>query len=513
MRTKREDTRSRRERRRSCDADGSFERLASTVGAAADAGAGRRTDRPASRVPSKARPGDRGARAGAAEGPTWQDREMNTAISCSSPSSRRLAAFALAICLAIAAGPAGAQETRLLLDARRAPAVATEAPYALQAFQVDVDTAALDAAPELLRIELPQAPGITIARTDTERRGAGDLVWRGFVEGSEHRVTLTLKNGFAVGRIESPHGLYELSPRAGLGTVLLRLDPDGFPECSGEVEPLAPADAAGPEPESVALGRDAAPPRGSRGTVNIDLLSVYSPTVLGVVGTVPAMEATAQAAVDVANTAHIDSDMVARFTLVHTALTDFDESGSSLSLDLSAVASNAAVASLRDQYGADMVGMIVSAGGCGIGFVMRNPGPGFASSAFQVSGLSCAVGNLTYAHEHGHNMGYEHDPANSTTTPAGASFSWSFGHFHNGSYRTVMSYSNQCVGGCNRVAHFSNPDVLHNGLATGIAGQRDNARTGDDTAAIVAAFRAPATDIFEDGFETGDTSSWSSTTP
>ncbi len=107
---------------------------------------------------------------------------------------------------------------------------------------------------------------------------------------------------------------------------------------------------------------------------------------------------------------------------------------------------------------ADMVSLMVEAGSaCGLGYVMRSrPAPAFAGSAFQVTALGCAVGNLSFAHEHGHNMGMEHDPANGTS-PASASFPYAFGHFVNGSYRTVMSYAGECSSGCTRVPHFSNP--------------------------------------------------------
>ena len=43
---------------------------------------------------------------------------------------------------------------------------------------------------------------------------------------------------------------------------------------------------------------------------------------------------------------------------------------------------NAQVAELRDQYGADMVSVIVDTpSSCGTGYVQRNPGPGFAAWA------------------------------------------------------------------------------------------------------------------------------------
>jgi hypothetical protein len=89
-------------------------------------------------------------------------------------------------------------------------------------------------------------------------------------------------------------------------------------------------------------------------------------------------------------------------------------------------------------------------------------------------------------------MGFEHDPANGIS-PASASYPYAFGHFVDGTFRTVMSYSNQCTSYCARVPHFSNPAVTEQGLPTGIADARDNHRAGDLTAPIVANFRASVT--------------------
>lgn len=246
-------------------------------------------------------------------------------------------------------------------------------------------------------------------------------------------------------------------------------------------------------------------------TVPIDVMAVYTPQARDAAGGVAAIEATIQAAVDNANTAFIDSNMAARFTLVHTSLADYNDSGSSAA-DLDWVSSNAGVAELRDLHGADMVALIPEnlSGSCGRGYVMRNPGPGFEDSAFQVTDRGCAVGNLTYAHEHGHNMGFEHNRENGPE-PGVASFPWSFGRYVNGSYRTVMSYSSPCTSGCTRVPHFSNPDILHNGVATGVEDTADNARSGEVTAPIVAAFRLGPIALFSDGFESGNTGAWNTT--
>ena len=181
--------------------------------------------------------------------------------------------------------------------------------------------------------------------------------------------------------------------------------------------------------------------------------------------------------------------MITRFFLSHTEEVAYNDSGN-IETDLNWVTSNSSVASLRNTYSADMVSLITNNGGgyCGIGWVQRNPGSGFAGYAFQVTWLAC-LSNSTLAHEHGHNMGMEHDPASAGISPSGASYPWSFGHYVNGAFRTIMSYD-VCSISCPRVLHYSNPDVLYNGIPTGILNQRDNAQTGDLTAPIVANFRA-----------------------
>ena len=109
-----------------------------------------------------------------------------------------------------------------------------------------------------------------------------------------------------------------------------------------------------------------------------------------------------------------------------------------------------------------MVALLIENGGnsCGIAYVMTSPSVGFEDWAYQVTDRGC--GGKTFAHEHGHNMGFEHDPANSARAGGGASYDWSFAHFVSGSFRTIMSYSNQCVGGCPRALRFSNPDIFYN---------------------------------------------------
>ncbi|MCB1607947.1 MAG: hypothetical protein KDI71_13335 [Xanthomonadales bacterium] len=317
-----------------------------------------------------------------------------------------------------------------------------------------------------------------------------DFRWHGVALGEPDAQAVIVRRGRALsGMISTPEGVFELIPAAD-GNYLVKLDSSRFPACAGGVEAESGGEAAS--------NTSAPVPEGS--TVIIDVLVVYTPEARDGAGGVNQIEAVAQAAVDNANLSFSNAQSTPRLRLVDARLANYNDTGVS-SNDLSWVRNDPEVAAWRNEVGADMVGLITNdLDACGRGYVMRNPGPGFAGSAFQVTARGCAVGNLSYAHEHGHNMGMEHDPANGTS-PGSASYPFAFGHFVSGSYRTVMSYSSECTGGCTRRPYFSNPEVIFMGVPTGIADERNNAQTGINVAAIVAAFRPDAGLLFDDGFE------------
>jgi len=340
---------------------------------------------------------------------------------------------------------------------------------------------------------LPLASG-TRSWTTTSLEGAveGDFSWRGVAAGDADSQAIVVRRGRALsGLISTAEAMYELVPAAD-GNYLVKLDSQRFPQCGGGVA----VEAGWSMQPSAAASADN---RG--GPVSIDVMVVYTPEARDAAGGTSQIEAVAQAAVDASNLSFENALSTPRFRLVATRLANYNDSGSG-STDLSWVRNDAQIAAWRDEVGADMVGLIAnSIGGCGIASVMRNPGPGFAGSAFQVTARGCAVGNLSYAHEHGHNMGMEHNPENSSATTGSASYPYSFGHYVSGSYRTVMSYSAPCTGGCTRRPYFSNPNVIFNGVPTGIADERHNAATANNVAAIVAGFRPEAGLLFNNGFE------------
>jgi hypothetical protein len=123
-----------------------------------------------------------------------------------------------------------------------------------------------------------------------------------------------------------------------------------------------------------------------------------------------------------------------------------------------------------------------AAGACGIGSLMTTISTSFAGLAFNVVDRSCALGNLSYAHEVGHNQGLQHDPANAGSAPATP---YAYGYQDpSGFFRTVMAY-----GSATRIPYVSSPANLYNGLVTGMAAQ-DNARALNATIGTVAAFKS-----------------------
>ena len=177
--------------------------------------------------------------------------------------------------------------------------------------------------------------------------------------------------------------------------------------------------------------------------------------------------------------------------LVHAYEVDYDES-SSISTDLSRWRGKTdgnmdEVHGLRDAFGADACALISnSSGACGVAYLMSNVSNGFQSSAFSVTVRSCAVGNLTFAHELGHNFGCAHDDANA----GGSSKPYAYGYrTPNNQYRTVMAYSPG-----QRVPLFSSPLHTWAGFVMGTASGEDNARALTLNAPTIANWRPTATE-------------------
>ena len=229
------------------------------------------------------------------------------------------------------------------------------------------------------------------------------------------------------------------------------------------------------------------PPLLTNSTINIDVLVAYTPDAVAAVGSPAATETLIAASLDALNQSLTNSNLPVQTTLVATYQTIESDSGNVFT-DLNRIVSPTdsffdELHILRDAYQADLVALITGGNDpsfCGV----ANIGPGEQAAAFSVTEYDCALGNLTFAHELGHNAGCRHDFPNSGLTEE---HRWT-DPAHNFTYRTVMALQPGT-----RIPYFSNPNVLFNNIPTGVPGvgptSANNALQIQQTAAQIAAYR------------------------
>ncbi|HEX8337805.1 MAG TPA: Calx-beta domain-containing protein, partial [Pyrinomonadaceae bacterium] len=415
--------------------------------------------------------------------------------------------------------PVGAEKSVAAASADRA--AAPTAAVREQEIRVNFGTADFAGAREM---GLPLfGRSYTAVRSESEGFVAspgGGLVWRGKIHGPggwSGDVTLSVKGRALSGLIYLPEAVYEIIPQKDFGHLLVQLDQSLFPPCGGALPPgeapeTATTDAAPTSAAAESSGAVVAPAGADDGSV-IDVLVVYSDDVRLALGGTAQAEAFAQQAVSTTNTAYINSDIHTRLRLAGTLEVNHEDNGGDLVPAINWLNFDPTVNAARNSARADLVAFIVErAGVCGVGKLMGRSrlGPGFSATSYSVTARACAVGNLTFAHELGHNQGCHHNPENGGA-PEHASYPYAYGHYVSGSYRTIMSYVDQCMptSSCPKAPHFSNPSINFNGVPTGIADQRDNARVINNTAAIIAKFREsvigppPPNDNFADAAALG----------
>lgn len=179
------------------------------------------------------------------------------------------------------------------------------------------------------------------------------------------------------------------------------------------------------------------------------------------------------------NATLINSMGVGWVRLAGTASIDYVSQGNLLA-DLNHVTANAVV--LRDQHGADVVGLFVGAVNSDSGGITHYY-TGESKLGFMVAHV--AVAATTPAHEFGHmlgGMGHQPEYWNNPTMP------WAYGHLVDGWFGDTMSYP-ICPNGCGIIPVYSNPRVLAYGRPTGIPGERENWRLIKIALPVVSRYR------------------------
>jgi Metallo-peptidase family M12B Reprolysin-like/Domain of unknown function (DUF4214) len=387
-----------------------------------------------------------------------------------------------------------------------------------------------------LNIMLPSGKRYDVARARVLPGLNGAQTFVGYFNshGEDYRIYVTESAGAVSGIMMSPEGTIDIAPQAAgnNGNALLTSR-----RAAGHIKAINFGDDSRIPPEAgiaALLNKTAgsalitaeqireARERAKAGAqVTIDLLVGYTPGMVTRFSTTAGVTSRLNTLVATMNDALTQSQVNLTIRLVNATQVSYSDTASN-DIALTAISPSstdplkATIDTLRNQNNADLVALIrpyqrATHGGCGVAWVLGAGGAGVTSSeaslAFSTisdgtdtggSGYYCD--DLTFSHEIGHNLGLTHDRANRSTTVGATPYA--NGYINNAAgFGTIMSYAS------NRLARFSNPNIVCSGAPCGIA-RTDTANSADAAGAIlttmdaIAAFRAavsPQLDTDGDG--------------
>lgn len=314
----------------------------------------------------------------------------------------------------------------------------------------------------------------SLRSTNFSKTEEGTFTFKGSFTEALGELYLYQTNGFLYGNIHIDSLAYQIEPINKKYAVLLRRDYSQYEAC-----PLGETHDEGGKEKSSNSQQEA----NSKSMTNptVDVMVLFSNQAAAATTD---MQGLALGSIQSSNTTFSNSDAGVTFNLVHYQQVSYNESGSA-STDRGRLIGTSDgymdnVHSLRDQYGADVVALIISAdstycglaGGIGVG----------SSAAFTVVVDHCSIGEYTFAHEIGHLAGARHDQDLGTNPyPYGHGYSYNPAYWH-----TVMARNN---GTTNRIAYWSNPNKYYGGVAMGTRSWNDNVRVWGQEATRLAGFK------------------------
>lgn len=395
-----------------------------------------------------------------------------------------------------------------LLDVQATATTSSRTAAAGRAVPVDVDTS-------LLRTGEPQTVSVDVVSDDlvvdldpVDSGAAGWSAWDGNVAGdASSSATIVRKGDDVAGLITADSGTYRIRTTAP-GEQVVQQVTRTFPESHD--------DTATP-PASLDLGVDpgaasdpSTAPSGAPSTEGdvptypvIDVLVAYTPDALGLAGSQSAMNSEIALAISTTNSAYADSGVIGRVRLAGTTALTENLTLSNQSLDWLTYDDDGhsdQIHALRNSTGADLVSVLTDDGtSCGLAWVLNGTTDAGSRSrwGFSTVDYPCAVDNLSFPHELGHNMGLNHDRYVESSPDL---YDYAVGYVYlPGKWRTIMAYNNQCAAqvpsfNCTRIPRFSNPDQTYGGAPLGRPWNgptpADEHRALNNTHSFVASWRA-----------------------
>jgi peptidyl-Asp metalloendopeptidase len=343
--------------------------------------------------------------------------------------------------------------------------------------------------------------------------------------GEDYRIYVTESGGAVSGIMMSPEGTIDIAPHVS-GTngnaLLTSRSKAGHTKAvnfgnDSRIPPEAELAALLNKTTGAALItaeqiRDARERAKAGGQVTIDLLVGYTPGMLTRFSTASGVTSRLNTLVATMNDALTQSQVNLTMRLVHAAQVSYSDAASN-DTALTAISpgstdpAKTTLDNLRNQYAADLVVLIrpyqrATHGGCGLAWVLGYGGTGVAASeanygfsalsdGTDTAGSGYYCDDLSFSHEVGHNLGLTHDRANRSNIVGATAYANGYINSAAG-FGTIMSYAS------NRVARYSNPNIVCNGAPCGVA-RTDTANSADAAGAIlttmdaIAAFRAGTT--------------------
>lgn len=207
----------------------------------------------------------------------------------------------------------------------------------------------------------------------------------------------------------------------------------------------------------------------------VDIMFVYTPGAAEYGGN---METRLNQYIAQSNQAYRASDVDIELRMVHSVQSNNNTYKYTGNAALNQITYNdTAIHRLRDDYGADFVGLLNLAPGglCGVGWLGQSSGGRISNTSKDMAYTSSAIdcGYLTYTHELGHNMGMMHSRRQGDTS--GGHHVYGMGYGVDRSFATLMAYAH--LFNTNYVYRFSNPRQSCNGSPCGSASTGDAARS------------------------------------